>query len=267
MREIKLEELKKIQIEILDEVHHFCEENRITYFLSSGTLLGAVRHKGYIPWDDDIDIYMPRDSYEHFLRSFPKSDDTYGIISLTSDSRCILPYAKVENRKTRLIETVDNPMEVGVNIDVFPVDGVPDNMRNRRKYFAAIQRLRNKMVIKSVSVNFRRRGIIKNGILILGKILLLNTTSRSLAERLDNFIDKNNINSDYVCNLVLGNGIKSCFSRTCIEQTVDIMFEGKLYKTMKGFDEYLRCTYGDYMVLPPEDRRVSHHQFEAYWID
>ena len=83
-REIALDELKRIQIEILDEVHAYCEKNHLTYFLSSGTLIGAVRHKGYIPWDDDIDIYMPRNDYEEFLDSFNESEKEYRVFSLKS---------------------------------------------------------------------------------------------------------------------------------------------------------------------------------------
>lgn len=265
MKEIKLDELKKIQIGILDVVHDFCQENGITYFLSSGSLIGAIRHKGYIPWDDDIDLYMPRVDYDRFLGDFNKNYKHYRVVSLQTDDKCTLAFAKVERTDTRIIEHVDNPMELGINIDVFPVDGVPDDIEERTKYFSRIQRFRDQLVLKDVSLDFKRRGVIKNLVLLFGKLFLIHKSMRHLAEQLDKAIDKSNSNSQYVCNMVLGNGIKSVFAREAIEGSIDIEFEGKIYKTMKGFDEYLSKTYGDYLLLPPEEKRVSHHVFTAFW--
>ena len=265
MKTICLEELKKIQIEILDEVHSYCEQKGLVYFLSSGTLIGAIRHKGYIPWDDDIDIYMPRPDYEKFVNTFNGSADKYRVISLSTDKNCSFAYAKVERTGTRIIEQVDHPMEIGVNIDVFPVDGVPDGEKRRNLYFSKIQRLRDAMILKDVSVNWRGRSLLKNFALIGGKLLLSGKSLRSLAMSLDKAIDKSLTDSQYVCNMVLGNGIKSIFSRKAIDGTVDVEFEGKLYKTMVGWDEYLTKTYGDYLTPPPPHIQHSHHSFTAYY--
>ena len=171
MNEINLEELKAIQVEILDEVHRFCEANGIKYFLSSGTLIGAVRHKGYIPWDDDIDLYMLRSDYEDFLKEFNKKEENYRVVSLRTDKKCTIAYAKVERLGTVLIEDVDHPMEQGVNIDIFPVDGVPDDVNARKKYFSRIDRYRNMMTLKNVSLR-KSRSLIKNAILLFGKFSL-----------------------------------------------------------------------------------------------
>lgn len=265
MIEIKLDELKSIQIDILDVVHQFCQENGITYFLSSGSLIGAVRHKGYIPWDDDIDLYMPRKDYDRFLSVFNKDNSRYKVVSLQTDDSCTFAFAKVERTDTRIIEYVDNPMALGINIDVFPVDGVPDDLEERAKYFAKIQRFRNELVLKDVSLDFKRRGLIKNIILLLGKLFLFHKSMRHLAEQLDMSIDKVNSDSQYVCNLVMGNGINSVFTRAAINDSTDVEFEGKFYKTMRGYEEYLTKTYGNYMLLPPIEKRVSHHVFTAYW--
>ncbi|MBQ8445584.1 MAG: LicD family protein, partial [Opitutales bacterium] len=129
MREITHEELKQIQLGILDKVHEFCEKNGITYFLSSGTLIGAVRHKGYIPWDDDLDLYMPRADYDKFIKLFSaNSPENTKLLSLETDKKYQYPFAKVIDDRTEMVETaVGESFKIGVYIDVFPVDSVPDN--------------------------------------------------------------------------------------------------------------------------------------------
>lgn len=265
MKEIFLEELKSIQVEILDKVDEYCKKTGIKYFLSSGTLIGAVRHKGYIPWDDDIDVYMPRKDYEGFISDFNNYNSNYRVLSLKNIPNYPNAYAKVERVGTLLLEKVDYPFIMGINIDIFPVDGVPDNIEVRKTYMNKTVRLYQKMVLKNVSINFRRRGLLKNFILALGKVLLLNKSLSDLASELDSMIDKNCDNTQYVCNLVSNNEFGKEYPRSVIEEDVDVEFESKMFKTMCGWDTYLRVNYGDYMKLPPKEKRISHHSFEAYW--
>ena len=122
-KELSLEEKKKILVSILSEVHNFCDENNLKYFLPGGTLIGAVRHKGFIPWDDDIDIYMPRNDYEKFLCEFNKESERYQVISLKTDGY-YLPFGKVIDTKTVLIENVDSDYKMGIYLDIFPLDNL-----------------------------------------------------------------------------------------------------------------------------------------------
>lgn len=264
-KELSSEELKKVQIGILDKVAEFCCENSITYFLSSGSLIGAIRHNGFIPWDDDIDLYMLRDDFERFTCEFKDPDNEFRVLSLYNTENYPYAYAKVDDNKTLLVEHVDHPFPIGVNIDVFPLDGVPDDAVLRKQYFKRIEKLRRKILLKNVSIDFNSRGILKNLALLVGKILLLSSSVREIALKLDSIIDKHCNQTKYVCNLVMGNGYGTEFRRVVTQGTCEVKFEGKMYTTMKGYDEYLRRTYGDYMQLPPEEKRVTHHAFNAYW--
>ena len=120
--------------------------------------------------------------------------------------------------------------------------------------------------LKGVSVNWKKRNPLKNLVLIGGKLFLAPRSLRSIVESLEQAVDKTLVNTKDVANVSSGNnGIKSCFPREAITNDIDILFEGEYYKTMKGYESYLKINYGDYMKLPPVDKRISHHAFTAYW--
>lgn len=127
MRRLTTEEVKKIQIEILDVVSAFCEENNINYWLDSGTLLGAVRHKGYIPWDDDIDIGMLGPDYKKFAELFNKSNDRYRFVDIDNNPDFYVAFGKVIDTQTVLYEQDKNGDKLSVNIDIFIYNNAPDD--------------------------------------------------------------------------------------------------------------------------------------------
>lgn len=249
-----------MQMDILDEIHHFCMQHGITYFLSSGTLIGAVRHGGYIPWDDDIDIYMPRQSYERFIQEYKDDQGLYKLLEPRTVKHYFYTFAKLSDTRTRMVEAWYDNFPIGINIDIFPVDYVTDNMRLRRFIFWFKKNLFRIYIDKQVRLLRDRHPyhILKR---LLCKALPLpahtiNAWLRSIA-----FHKRP---TQTVCNMTeTGPSITGCFSAQAIASSVDICFEGKTYKTMAGYEEYLKKTYGDYMKLPPEDQR-QHHLFEAY---
>ena len=128
-----IQELRGVQLGILDDIHAFCVDNGIRYFLACGTLIGAVRHKGYIPWDDDIDLYMPRDDYERFINEFKSVSGNCRVLDPKKEKHYYYTYAKVVDKRTLLVEPEADGYRIGVYVDVFPVDYVTDNMAARRR--------------------------------------------------------------------------------------------------------------------------------------
>ena len=253
-----IHELRSIQMGILDEVHRFCEAHGLRYFLSSGTLIGAVRHKGYIPWDDDIDIYMPREDYEIFLNTYHDEKGIYRAINPASESHYYYTFAKVVDQRTHMVERETEGYEIGVYMDIFPVDFVTEDLKERERIFRQKKLLYKIRRCKISSTNPLQSTLaylvykcwpmsVKQIERRIRKLIVLEKPTRT------------------VCNMTeAGPSIKGCFPAEDIASSVDILFEGKTYKTMIGYRDYLERTYGDYMTLPPEDQRVT-HKFEAYW--
>ena len=253
-------ELRKIQIDILDNVAEYCDNNNIIYSLSSGTLLGAIRHKGYIPWDDDIDLYMHRNDYNRFINKYCDSNNRYEL-KCQGSKKYLYTYAKVCDKHTLLIEDEVKGFELGVNIDIFPVDYVNDDIDKRKKLWWWKKKLYRIRRAKLQDTNFLDSRInylcyryVPVPLCVIDKII--------------HCLFQDNKPTNTMCNLTESGGrYDGCFSRECIEGTpVQVEFEGKIYNAMSGWEEYLKATYGDYLQLPPEDQRVTHH-FLAYYLD
>lgn len=259
MRKITdIHELRQIQMGILDEVHQYCEAHGLRYFLSSGTLIGAVRHKGYIPWDDDIDIYMPRKDYEQFLREF-KGSEQFKLLNPAKEPHYYYTFAKVVDLRTRMVEDETEGFEIGVFMDIFPVDYVTGNLQERERVFK----------LKKLLYKIRRCKISNSNPLqsrlayIVYKYLPLSV--KQIERKIRRLIVLEEP-THTVCNMTeAGPKMKGCFPAADVATSIDIEFEGKLYKTMVGYKDYLERTYGDYMTLPPVEQRVT-HKFEAYWL-
>ena len=265
MKEIKeTTEIQKIILAIQTKVHAFCEKHRIAYSLSGGTCIGAVRHKGFIPCDDDIDMFLTRRNYEHFLQAFEK-DPIPGLRLATfrNRKRFFVPFAKIEDERTEILEFVNNPSEIGVNIDLFPLSGLPNNAFLRKAYLAWCKILRSALAFKQVKIK-RERNFGKNLILWFGRSALCVLPLKfllSLMDKTSRLCDDEK--SDFVCEIF--SGVTKPFPRAAMAGCILMPFEDKVFSVMSGYDAYLRATYGDYMQLPPPEKRVTHHAFTAYW--
>ena len=261
MKKIELKELKVLQMDILSAVDKFCTENSIVYSMACGTLLGAIRHKGYIPWDDDIDIYMLREDYVNFMSSFPEVyEGKYKACSSERNKDWLLSYGKVYDINTR-IEEPNSTYNIGVNIDVYPIDAVPSNYED----FLSFNKTR-KLIYKALVA--RRYKFV----FIFGKPLLTQLLVRVMSKKMwlrifNRFITKyNGDNTGYVFECCQGLFQKRPFKKEVFSEIAQYQFEDRTFKAFKDFDEYLRNGYGDYMKLPPKEKQVSHHTFEAYYL-
>ena len=262
MEAIGLEEVKKIQVEILKEVTRFCEDNGLRYFLAYGTLLGAVRHKGYIPWDDDIDIHMPRPDYEKFLELYSKKEGArYEVVTHEKDKNYHVPFAKIYLKGTLVSEYFYKQSVFGVYIDIFPLDGI----KSRWQAYLCGQGVRC-MYIKTFKF-CEGLSIARKLRLMVTKLILLPLSSHFILKTMRSIATKYNYQDcEYVCSFGSRTALREILPRTVFDEHVFLHFEGSEYRAPKGYDTYLTYKYGNYMQLPPVDKQVSTHDSQAYRI-
>ena len=270
MRGIGIDELKQLQLEILVKVHEFCKKNNIDYFLGYGTLIGAVRHKGYIPWDDDIDIGMPRPSYDKFLQIFNGKVENLYVIAPELNWNYYAPYANICDSRT-LLDEGDNDhrgIEVGVKIDVYPIDGVPENEEDYKKCKKKVLFYNRILSIKRTKKWFPKGGSFLGYVrYIFDKIVYMLIPYSYIQKRIYSQATNNKFSeSKYVDEFVFGPKYTR-IEREVFESYIDVDFEGYMLKTVKEYDKLLRLGYGDYMKLPPKEQQITHHNFHAFWKD
>lgn len=266
MKQIELEEIKRIELDILRHIKRVCEENNLRYFLAGGTLLGAVRHKGFIPWDDDIDISMPRPDYENLI-TLMEDNDKYMLLK-PGDIGYYYNFAKVIDNDTLLVENGCAPIaNMGVYIDIFPLDGMPEEGVAIDRHFAALKevrtrinsfsfiktKLRKNLYMYFKIINTYRRNNKKKDLISLQKLY----TSTALRYEYDD--------SKYVYATGGAYDKKDIFLKNLFSDGVDVEFEGEFFKAPTEWDVYLRQLYGDYMQLPPIVKRISNHNYTAVY--
>ena len=272
MKEMSLRELQLFSLDILKDIHQFCVENQIDYSVSDGSLIGAIRHKGFIPWDDDIDIILRRPDYERFCRLYKSAK--FKLKCRENDQHCMIPFARVyDNNKTVIKTTAPWCLdEVGVWIDVFPADCVQEDVIKHEKYYDKSRRLwMQSGSARTAYCSFLwKEPLIYNIKLLVKKIIYLN------GRRADYYVKKvmaraqskawgstpfwGNLSS-------MADNIKEHHRNEIFTSCVLKDFEDTQVMVMNGFDEYLRDKYNDYMQLPPEEKRKPHYSLRTkfYW--
>ena len=264
MKKLTIDELRFIQIDILDDVDRFCRENQLRYSLCGGTLLGAVRHGGYIPWDDDIDILMPRPDYERFASRYHSNENV--VLDLRKQEATLELCLKVSRNGTVMRDIEFGRSLWGVNIDVFPVDGVPEDAD---LHCEKILKMRDTLaricpfykVVPEKKVFWFFKYLLKRVCYpYFGSSLMLKASIDSLAASYP-------FGKSRLSGAVLGSyGKREPIPSEVFLEYETILFEGKEYQSIKRYDAYLSALYGEYMKLPPEEKRVAPHLYEAFVI-
>lgn len=260
-----IEEIRQCQIEMMDIVDEICREERIEYTLAYGTLIGAVRHGGYIPWDDDLDIALLRSDYNRLINALKiKKSDRFYVVD-----NSFFSYTKLCDKRTIIIEKRKfNIPNYGVWIDIFPYDELPAvGTQESRDIRKKLQRNLNLTTYRGLAYtslpNQNAFTLIRGGIIktILG-ILPVNFFSH----RWDTFVQKYNGEGTGFVGFPVPYD-PACYTNKASEfdSYIDIPFENRLYRAIADWDTYLTECYGNYMELPPEENRVSNHSYKAYW--
>ncbi len=271
-RQLTLQDVQKVSLEIFLDVHEFCMKNGIKYCMSGGTLLGAVRHKGFIPWDDDVDLFMLRPDYDRFISTY--KSDRYVLLTMENNKDYFLPYAHVADMDQTVIEYNYDPFsrkKTGVKIDIFPLETVSNDEREFDKQFKKGCRLWKVFArARTAFWKFSKDKSLKyNAGLLARKIV---TLGGRLVYCLSHLIDKNARKyefgaTDYVG--LLSFPVLRAKQRHRLDvfaDTVLLDFEGHKVCAPIKYEEFLTTAFGsDYMTPPPEDQRVGPHTMRIYY--
>ena len=258
---IPLSELKRLQLSILDDIDGFCSQNGIRYYLAHGTLLGAIRHDGYIPWDDDIDIWMPRPDYDRFMGSF-KSERAPWLrpIDFKHDPAYRLPFGKVHDIRTVMDEELYDENGYGVFVDIFPLDGFSGTHQINKGRF-----LRTLLNVKRSRWS-PARSFAKNIAMSVARLLLFWLSVGAVLRKLDsNAREKPYDGAESVIVATIVDIDKAVFPAAAFSSSSRHVFEGRFLPVPIDWDAILRALFGDYMTPPPPDKRTSTHLSTAYW--
>ena len=242
-------------------------EHGLRYSLACGTLIGAIRHKGYIPWDDDIDIYMPREDYSRLIEIFPDTyREHYKLASYETCPKWNRAYANIYDDRTVWDEEKANgEMTIGVNVDVFPVDHVPDDENDNKVFIRNRNFLNWLWVVKHTSIRGHNRSKLKCLSVILLKLLILPLPAHQIVRYIDHYFQKyNSHESERLFGLLGGVVEKAPFQKKDFDGLLEVPFEGYYFNVMIGYDDCLKNSYGNYMELPPLEKRKAHHYYHAY---
>lgn len=256
-------EVRELQVKLLDSIDEFCRNNNIPYSLSGGTMIGAVRHKGFIPWDDDIDLFMRRSDYDRFLQSFNGNYPNYQTVDYLSDPDYSLPFAKVMDMSTQLVEGGNSLFCYGIYVDVFPVDGKPDIdgfAEFVMQYTALLRRLHKtaplyrytSSPLKFLKLYFRS---------------LFNRGHSEVVKAIDSCLRSYRLEDcKFGGEAGINPGLNSHLPSDLYDSYSTAEFEGRRYSCITRSHEYLSSIYGDYMTPPPPQKQKPKHHMRAYRI-
>lgn len=258
MKEISAEESKLILFDILVYFDKFCRDNNIKYTLHGGTLLGAVRHKGYIPWDDDIDLSMTRINYDKLLSIW--KDGRYKLFNVNPEVRYWNSVIRITDPNTEVYFGNSKQSKHGLWLAIVPIENIPDDenawdkMKKRTLFW--IKKCRQKNGI--VPIDSGLKGLLERCCFKVVSLSYMNRQFTKVVSRYKNTETKRmmRINVNYE---------PKVFPSLIYNGYTELEFEGRFFMAVSHYDDFLKIVYGDYMTLPPVEERVAKHNYRAYY--
>jgi len=258
------------EIEVLNEVDRICRQYDIQYFADWGTLLGTIRHKGFVPWDDDMDMGMLREDYERFIEIAPKElKPEYFLQTWKTDKSYPYAFAKIRKKGTVFIEAVSQKTNAHneIFVDVFPYDIYPDDETVRTKLTKKIMLLKYSLWMKDGMTPWLRHKSVLDRLLVKAKYVphyfyaLTHSRDAMIAEYEKLMPMHNAETSKYYVEQSGGTPFgKWIIPTECFKDFIEVKFEDTMFLVPEKYDLYLKTVYGDYMQLPPVEKRGNWHQ-------
>lgn len=260
-KKLDIDEIKEVELGVMDYIHNICREKGINYSLAYGSLLGAVRHRGFIPWDDDLDIALKRDQYDQLYQAILEDNNSiYKVVSWKNDSRYPYPFYRVYDSRTVYENNyIQNDIELGICVDVFPFDDYKDV----NKEITKLDMYRRLSVYTLYGIRNKEAGI-KNIVRYLMLVAFRLTRVKTWNKKL-NDCSKAPVNSEYIDYLMESKKYSTKLDAKALDEVVECRFEDRVYNIPKDYDHILTTIYGsDYMEIPPLEKRIQHDDFVAY---
>ena len=257
-----LNEQQEKLLEMFKWFDEYCEKNGIRYYAIGGTLLGAVRHKGFIPWDDDIDVGVPRPDYEKLLSLFTKKEGKYFLETPYMNNKDYLySYAKLYDTTTTFVENTRYECRRGIYIDIFPLDGMGNSEEECLKNYSKVDKW-NMFLMTRTCIIRKGRAWYKNLLtVILGNIPGIN--NKKLSVKVADLAARFNYDEcDYIANAMGAYREKEIVKKSIIGNPTRYEFEDTYTNGIEFYDEYLTHVYGDWRKLPPIEKQKPHHDFK-----
>ena len=260
-KKLDIDEIKEVELGVMDYIHNICKEKGINYSLAYGSLLGAVRHRGFIPWDDDLDIALKRDEYDKLYQAILEDNNSiYKIVSWENDSRYPYPFYRVYDSRTVYENNyIQNDIELGICVDVFPFDDYKDV----NKEITKLDMYRRLSVYTLYGIRNKEAGI-KNIVRYLMLVVFRLTRVKTWNKKL-NDCSKAPVDGEYIDYLMESKKYSTKLDAKALDEVVECKFEDRVYNIPKDYDHILTTIYGsDYMEIPSLEKRIQHDDFVAY---